>query len=286
MRYIIILLLLGCGLSPANAQTDSVYAYYDLRWNKLDGRTDAEYFRVVKDRPDGKYVVRDYYISGKLQSAAVCTVLEPKLVMEGEGTLYHESGGIQQVGHFEEEQPVGLHKFYYEDGKPHKVVFYKRGEKTLYHQFWTREGEQKLVNGTGTIWEYFDGRPPVYNEIEDSVSIASFSDDGAGNQIYMLVDQLPEYRGGYAGMINHLKAGIKYPKVARKKGIEGTVYVSFVVGKKGEVMDAHVIRGIHEACDAEALRVVSTLDAWSPGMHKGKPVFVRFVLPIKFNLRG
>ena len=60
MRYIIILLLLGCGLSSANAQTDSVYAYYDLRWTKLDGKTDAEYFRVVKDRADGKYVVRDY----------------------------------------------------------------------------------------------------------------------------------------------------------------------------------------------------------------------------------
>ena len=286
MKYLILPFIVMSSLSPSIAQTDSIYAYYDLRWSKLDDKTDAKYFRVVKDRPDGKYVVRDYYMSGKLQFVGICTALEPKLVIEGDGTLYHESGGVQQVGRFEEEEAVGLHKYYYEDGKPHKAIFHRPGEKPLYHQFWSREGEEKLVNGTGTTIEYFDGRPTVHNEIEDSVSTASFSEDAAGNRVYMFVEQLPEYRGGYAAMINHLKARMTYPKMARRRGIEGTVYVSFLIGKAGEVTEVHVIKGIHETCDAEAVRVVSTLNAWSPGMHKGQPVSVRFVLPIKFNLRG
>jgi protein TonB len=87
-------------------------------------------------------------------------------------------------------------------------------------------------------------------------------------------------------MINDIRAAMKYPKSARRYGIEGTVYVAFLVGKTGEVSDVRVLKGIQRECDAEAVRAVTTLNKWQPGRHKGQAVYVKFVLPIKFNLRG
>lgn len=270
--------------SSAVAQRDSIYGYYDMLWKKLDNKEDAKFFRVVKDRPDGKYLVRDYYISGKLQFVGICTALEPKLDIEGKGTLYHESGGVQQIGLFKEEEAVGLHAYFYEDGARHKVVFHREGEKDVYHHFWSREGEEKLVNGKGLVAEYLPGLATRYYEIEDSVVVASFSDDESGNTVYGILEQQPEYRGGYEALIKDIRATMKYPKSARKRGIEGIVYVAFLIGKKGEISNVRVLKGIQHECDVEAVRAVTTLNKWNPGMHKGEPVFVKFVLPIKFKL--
>jgi TonB family protein len=282
-----ILLLIAITASPAPAQKDSVYAYYDLAWKKVHDKRDAKYFRVANKRPDGKYLVRDYYMPGKLQFAGVCTALDPKLNIEGDGTLYYEDGGVREVGHFRDEQPEGLHKYYYEDGSPYKVMFYREGKKPVYHHFWSRTGEEKLVKGKGLAVDNFAGLPDHYNEIEDSVVVAAFADDAEIHAaVYTMADQQPEYLGGYTQLVQDIRATMKYPKSARKKGIEGTVYVSFVVDTLGNALPGRVIKGIDEECDAEAMRAVSTLKKWEPGRHKGKPVFVRFVLPIKFSLKG
>lgn len=283
MKPVILFIFLAI-TSSAVAQEDSIYGYYDMRWKKLDSKEEAKFFRVVKDNPDGKYLVRDYYISGKLQFVGICTALEPRLNIEGNGTLYHENGGVQQIGHFQDEKPIGLHEYFYEHGAPHKVVFHREGGSDVYHHFWSREGEQKLVNGKGLVAEYFPGLATHYYEIEDSVVVASFSDDESGHRVYGILEQQPEYRGGYEGLIRDLRATLKYPKSARKRGIQGTVYVAFLIGKKGEISNVRMLKGIQYECDVEAVRAVTTLNKWSPGMHKGKPVYVKYVLPIKFKL--
>jgi antitoxin component YwqK of YwqJK toxin-antitoxin module len=137
MRSLILLLFVAI-TSSTLAQQDSIYGYYDAQWKKLDDNEDATFFRVVKDRPNGNYLVRDYYISGKLQFVGTCTALEPKLDIEGEATLYHEGGGVEQIGHFKDEKPIGLHKYFYEHGGPRKFVFHREDEKDIYHQFWSR----------------------------------------------------------------------------------------------------------------------------------------------------
>lgn len=104
------------------------------------------------------------------------------------------------------------------------------------------------------------------------------------NKIFMVVEQQPEFEGGYEAMMNFIRKNMRYPASARRMGIDGTVYVSFVVGKDGAINDVKVLRGISADCDKEAVRVVQMMPPWKPGKQNGKPVFVRFNLPIKFKL--
>jgi len=104
------------------------------------------------------------------------------------------------------------------------------------------------------------------------------------NKIFMVVEQQPEFEGGYEAMMNFIRKNMRYPASARRMGIDGTVYVSFVVGKDGSIADVKVLRGISADCDKEAVRVVQMMPPWKPGRQNGKNVFVRFNLPIKFKL--
>jgi periplasmic protein TonB len=104
------------------------------------------------------------------------------------------------------------------------------------------------------------------------------------NKVFMVVEQQPEFEGGYEAMMNFIKKNMRYPASARRMGIDGTVYVSFVVGKDGTINEVKVLRGISADCDKEAVRVVQMMPPWKAGKQNGKPVFVRFNLPIKFKL--
>lgn len=90
----------------------------------------------------------------------------------------------------------------------------------------------------------------------------------------------------YDGMYDFIKRKLHYPSSARRMGIEGTVYVSFLVQGDGSVTDVKVLRGIHHDCDKEAVKVVSQMTGWSGGRQGGRPVTVRMVLPIKFKLNS
>jgi periplasmic protein TonB len=94
----------------------------------------------------------------------------------------------------------------------------------------------------------------------------------------------PQYADGQRGLIKFIQRNLKYPAAPRRLGIEGTVFVSFIVNGDGSVSDVEVIRGIHPDCDKEAIRVVSKLPGWTGGKQAGNPVRVKMVLPIKFAL--
>jgi periplasmic protein TonB len=104
------------------------------------------------------------------------------------------------------------------------------------------------------------------------------------NQIFTVVEQQPEFNGGYEAMMNFIRKNVKYPASARRMGVDGTVYVQFVVGKDGSITEVKSIRGISADCDKEAERVVKMMPPWKPGKQNGKPVNVRFVVPIRFKL--
>lgn len=98
------------------------------------------------------------------------------------------------------------------------------------------------------------------------------------------VQQQPEFKDGVAAMYQFLGKNIVYPTAARENGIEGTVYVSFVVGKDGSIRDAQIKRGVAGGCSEEALRVVKMMPNWNPGKQNGKAVSVTFTIPVKFKL--
>lgn len=99
-------------------------------------------------------------------------------------------------------------------------------------------------------------------------------------EIFIVVEEMPELIGGIAS----LQKQIRYPEIAQKASIEGRVIVQFIVGTDGSVRDPVVVRGIGGGCDEEALRVVRRA-RFKPGRQRGKPVPVRFTIPIHFQLR-
>lgn len=121
--------------------------------------------------------------------------------------------------------------------------------------------------------------------IEGIGTIALPDPEPAANGPIDIAEVMPSYDGGMEAMMKFIQKRMRYPRVPRALGIEGTVYVRFVVRGDGSVSDVQVIRGIHRDCDEEAARVIAMLPAWKGGRHNGTPVSVRMVLPIKFSLQ-
>ena len=102
--------------------------------------------------------------------------------------------------------------------------------------------------------------------------------------VYQIVEKMPQYRGGEEAMMKYVADNIKYPQEAKDKNISGRVFVSFVIEKDGSVNEVKVVRGIGGGCDEEAARVIKGMPKWEPGMQKGKPVRVNYMMPINFKL--
>lgn len=104
-------------------------------------------------------------------------------------------------------------------------------------------------------------------------------------EVFYIVEDMPEFPGGEAALRAFIAQAIKYPVIAQENGIQGKVYVTFVVGKDGSVSNATIARGVDASLDKEALRVVNTLPKWKPGKQRGKPVNVSYTVPINFVLQ-
>lgn len=99
------------------------------------------------------------------------------------------------------------------------------------------------------------------------------------------VQEQPEFQGGMAKMYEYLHKNTKYPDMEFDAGIQGKVYIEFVVEKDGSVEDVKVRRGVSPGLDKEALRAVKSMPKWSPGKMNGKAVKVRFTIPVDFKLK-
>lgn len=104
-------------------------------------------------------------------------------------------------------------------------------------------------------------------------------------QVFFIVEDMPEFPGGDAALKKFLVEAVKYPVIAQENGIQGKVYVTFVVDKDGSVTNAVIARGVDPSLDKEALRVVNSQPKWKPGKQRGKPVKVSFTVPISFVLQ-
>lgn len=108
----------------------------------------------------------------------------------------------------------------------------------------------------------------------------------AQEEPFLLVDELPEFAdGGLAGLMRYLTRHIRYPLIAQQQHLQGRVMCQFIVNADGSIADVRVMSGVHPALDNEATRVLGSMPPWKPGKLKGKPVRVRFTLPVEFRLR-
>jgi len=137
------------------------------------------------------------------------------------------------------------------------------------------------------------------SESKDAISIADIKGGTEGTDIaevkkaavveedekpLLVVEQNPEFSGGYEAMQKFLRDKIQYPTLAQESGIQGTVFVQFVVSKTGKISNVKILRGIGGGCDEEAMRVVREMPNWIPGRQNGQAVPVMFQIPVKFQL--
>lgn len=104
------------------------------------------------------------------------------------------------------------------------------------------------------------------------------------DMVFDVVEVMPQYPGGQIAMLKYLMENIKYPEQAMKEGIQGRVTVRFIVEKDGSISDVRPILSVHPLLNKEAVRVVESMPKWTPGKHNGKPVRVRFNVPVMFKL--
>lgn len=103
--------------------------------------------------------------------------------------------------------------------------------------------------------------------------------------IFEVVEQMPDFPGGMPALMQFLSKNIKYPTIAQENGTQGRVIVQFVVNKDGSIVDPRVVKSVDPYLDKEALRVIGTMPKWKPGMQRGKPVRVKYTVPVMFRLQ-
>ena len=104
--------------------------------------------------------------------------------------------------------------------------------------------------------------------------------------VFVVVESMPEFPGGQQALFKYLGDNVKYPVIAQENGIQGRVICQFVVNKDGSIVDIEVVRsGGDPSLDKEAVRVIKSMPKWKPGKQRGKPVRVKFTLPVNFKLQ-
>ena len=109
-------------------------------------------------------------------------------------------------------------------------------------------------------------------------------EEEVAEEIFTIVEDQPQPKGGMAAFYEYIGKKLKYPAQARRMGIEGKVFVEFVVDKDGTITNVKAIKGIGAGCDEEAIRVIQSSPKWNAGKQRGRPVKVRMILPITFKL--
>jgi periplasmic protein TonB len=129
-----------------------------------------------------------------------------------------------------------------------------------------------------------DVEATVFTEVQEFAPIIVEEEEVEEDVIFTVVEDQPSFPGGEEARIRFLQENLRYPQMAREAGIQGTVFVTFVVERDGSVTDVRVLRGIGGGCDEEAVRVVRNMPRWQPGRQRGQPVRVQFNMPIRFVL--
>ena len=107
----------------------------------------------------------------------------------------------------------------------------------------------------------------------------------SADEIFTIVETQPTPKGGYTVFYKEIGEKLRYPATAKRMGVEGKVFVQFVINKDGSITNMKIVKGIGSGCDEEAIRVMGTMPSWEPGRQRGRPVRVQMIIPIRFILK-
>lgn len=145
---------------------------------------------------------------------------------------------------------------------------------------------EKLIEKIKSLKVYLEGE--ITTKTQEVVVVGYGGGEEASDEVpvFQVVEEMPEFPGGMGECLKFLGKNIKYPVEAQKAGVQGKVIVQFVVEKDGNIANPKVVRSIDPDLDGEAIRVISIMPKWKPGMQKGQPVRVKYTVPVTFRLDG
>jgi periplasmic protein TonB len=264
---LILLLILLSSLAFGQNKRDTIY--YDKTWAVTKQIDSALYYRIIREE-NNLYHVTDYYIqSDSVQMTGTFKDYAQK-IYEGEFVYYAKNGSITS-------------KSTYKDGK-------LNGQRKSCDSTGRLTSTEDFVDGLnhGDFIVYYESgaisRKETY-EHGKLIDKACYLENGKKTKYFPYETAASFPHGDRKGLIKYLSENLNYPKEAQKKGIEGKVYIQFVVSDKGEITNIKVKKGVNPLLDEEAVRVVKSMPRWNPGTFNGKPVNSVFSLPITFRLR-
>ena len=304
------------------AQKQNVY-FLKNNGRYIDLRDSADYIRVVRepDSASALYNVFEYYTSGKLKFMGKSIAIDPP-VLEGQGLSYYPCGVKKLLATYERNRLTGTSVEYYPNGKMFVIKEYKKenpGDKTTDHTkpdylitaSADSTGKATVTDGTGYYigyngdfksvyeegavkngenegdWTGFDNRLKAHftEHYENSKLISGVSTDSAGvTHQYQSRTVEPSFKGGIENFYKYLMRTMHYPDNAKEKGIQGKVFISFVIKKDGQLKDIKVLRPVSPELDEEALRVIRLSPDWIPGMVLGMVANVQYTIPLNFAI--
>ncbi len=119
---------------------------------------------------------------------------------------------------------------------------------------------------------------------EDIIEIPEMGVEDEVAQTFHIVEQMPEFPGGQSELFRFIASNVRYPAICAEAGIQGRVFVAFVVNKLGDVVEVELVRSPHAKLAEEAMRVVSAMPRWTPGKQRDQAVRVAFTIPVNFVL--
>jgi len=205
----------------------------------------AQYIRKAFKNKDKKWEVNDYYMNGNLQMTGFYKTSKLKKE-EGNFQYYYKEGGVKNEGNYHKGKYVGEWRWYRPNGSLASKEFYKLGELENF-TFWNEDGSV-MTEKKGLL-------------------------------------QQAEFIGGDMALRQFIASSVKYPIEAQTKGIQGKVYIQFIIDLEGNVTEVKVVKSVNEALDKEAMRVIAGLPKWIPGKRHNLPVKISYTVPINFVLQ-
>ena len=242
----------------------------------LNARTVTDY---VYDEPQKKQIIKKGKANAKINAGNVgeVVVVEQAPAVQQDAKTYTIRGVVKDK---DKKEPV-VGAVIRVNGSKKGTVTDSNGEFSLEAKKGDRIEVMYVGYASGSI---------VVNDPQVKYDLRLQKDDSdesnTSGKPFDVVEQMPQFPGGPAALMEFLSKNVKYPQEAYKNGIQGRVIVTFVVNKDGSISDAKVVKSVDPQLDEEALRVVHSMPNWIPGRQNGEPVNVKYTVPITFKLQG
>jgi TonB family protein len=172
--------------------------------------------------------------------------------------------------------------YVYNNDEPQKQVPVKKGRQNAA----IKNNGKTILQVVEAQDQKTEAEAPKSEQKQYEATVTYEIKEDSPQDVFDVVEKMPEFPGGVQELLGFLSKTIKYPVEAEKAGTQGRVIATFVVRKDGSISDARVVKSVDPLLDAEALRVINAMPAWIPGTQNGKPVNVKYTVPISFRLDG